>query len=70
MTCRSGGPRHSGKVLDVTGASTADGAAIAQWADGNGANQQFRLADSADAAARRLRQAVRTRFRAFFAQFQ
>jgi poly(3-hydroxybutyrate) depolymerase len=38
--------RHSGKVLDVAGASAADGAAIQQWADHNGANQQFRLADS------------------------
>jgi len=39
--------RNSGKVLDVYNFSTADGGAIVQWADGNGQNQQFRLADSA-----------------------
>jgi hypothetical protein len=33
-------------VLDVFNWSTADGAAVVQWAEGNGANQQFRLADS------------------------
>lgn len=38
--------RHSGKVLDVSNFSTADGGAIVQWADLNGTNQQFRLADS------------------------
>ena len=38
----------SGKVLDVSSRSTADGAAIVQWTDGNGTNQQLRLADSAD----------------------
>ena len=37
--------RHSGKVLDVANASTADGAKVRQWADLNGTNQQFRLAD-------------------------
>jgi hypothetical protein len=39
--------RHSGKVLDVYNWSTSDGAAVVQWADHNGANQQFRLAESA-----------------------
>src|SRR3990170_5001715 len=38
--------RNSGKALDVYNFSTADGGAIVQWADGNGQNQQFRLADS------------------------
>jgi endo-1,4-beta-xylanase len=33
-------------VLDVANRSTADGGAIVQWADGNGTNQQFRIADS------------------------
>jgi hypothetical protein len=35
-------------VLDVYNYSGADHAEIVQWGDGNGANQQFRLADSAD----------------------
>ncbi|MBM0280174.1 non-reducing end alpha-L-arabinofuranosidase family hydrolase, partial [Micromonospora tarensis] len=38
--------RLSGKVLDVSGFSTANGASIVQWSDTNGTNQQFRLADS------------------------
>ncbi len=38
--------RHSGKVLDVSSWSTADGAAVHQWTDHGGVNQQFRLADS------------------------
>ena len=38
--------RHSGKVLDVNNWSTADRAAIVQWSDHNGSNQQFRLASS------------------------
>ena len=33
--------RHSGKVLDVTAASTANGAVIQQWTEGGGPNQQF-----------------------------
>ncbi|MEU8385670.1 family 43 glycosylhydrolase, partial [Streptosporangium sp. NPDC048865] len=33
-------------VLDVSGASTANGGAVVQWADHNGTNQQWRLADS------------------------
>uniref|UniRef100_UPI0005BE2F5A RICIN domain-containing protein n=1 Tax=Nonomuraea candida TaxID=359159 RepID=UPI0005BE2F5A len=40
--------RHSGKVLDVHNFSTANGGAIVQWTDGNGTNQQWRLADSSD----------------------
>ncbi|GCF10008.1 RICIN domain-containing protein [Dictyobacter arantiisoli] len=35
--------RNSGKVLDVVGASTADGANVDQWADNGGANQQWSL---------------------------
>ncbi|MEV4116246.1 RICIN domain-containing protein [Nonomuraea sp. NPDC049695] len=33
--------RHSGKCLDVSGASTADGADIQQYACGSGTNQQW-----------------------------
>lgn len=44
--------RHSGKVLDVYNFSTADGANIVQWSDGNGTNQQFRIADSDSAYVR------------------
>ena len=35
--------RLSGKNLDVSGKSTADGGAIVQWTDNNGANQQWRV---------------------------
>ena len=35
--------RSSGKVLDVPGASTADGAIIEQWTDNGGQNQQWSL---------------------------
>jgi Ricin-type beta-trefoil lectin domain-like len=35
--------RNSGKVLDVTANSTADGAAIEQWSDNGGTNQQWSL---------------------------
>ncbi|MGW5744180.1 non-reducing end alpha-L-arabinofuranosidase family hydrolase [Amycolatopsis sp. NPDC003861] len=38
--------RNSGKVLDVPGASTADGAAIHQWSRHDGANQQWQFVDS------------------------
>ncbi|WP_306504276.1 non-reducing end alpha-L-arabinofuranosidase family hydrolase [Streptomyces sp. YU58] len=38
--------RGSGKALDVSGASTADGAAVAQWARHDGAHQRFRFVDS------------------------
>lgn len=34
---------HSGKVLDVSGASTADGATVHQWSDSGSANQKWRL---------------------------
>jgi hypothetical protein len=35
--------RNSGKVIDVNGASTADGAAVIQWTDHGGNNQQWTL---------------------------
>ncbi|MCC3764492.1 RICIN domain-containing protein [Glycomyces sp. TRM65418] len=38
--------RHSGKCLDVIGASTADGAEVAQYTCSGGANQQWRLQDA------------------------
>jgi arabinan endo-1,5-alpha-L-arabinosidase len=38
--------RHSGKALDINGMSTADGAAVVQWATGTGLNQQFQFVDS------------------------
>ncbi|MGP4085050.1 RICIN domain-containing protein [Streptomyces sp. KR55] len=38
--------RGSGKALDVAGASTADGAALSQWARHDGANQRFQFVDS------------------------
>ena len=34
---------NSGKALDVSGGSTADGASIIQWPDGGGLNQQWML---------------------------
>lgn len=34
---------HSGKCLDVSGASTADGAAVIQYTCGSGTNQQWQL---------------------------
>ncbi|MBB5803539.1 hypothetical protein F4560_003307 [Saccharothrix ecbatanensis] len=37
--------RRSGKLLDVSGASTADGATVIQWTDQNGANQRWQLVD-------------------------
>ncbi|TWE21350.1 RICIN domain-containing protein [Kitasatospora atroaurantiaca] len=33
--------RRSGKCLDVSGNSTADGAKLIQWPCGSGLNQQF-----------------------------
>ncbi|GAA3463605.1 RICIN domain-containing protein [Saccharothrix longispora] len=33
--------RHSGKCLDVVGASTADGAELVQYTCGTGTNQQW-----------------------------
>lgn len=38
--------RHSGKCLDVNGASTASGAAVIQWACHTGANQKWKLEDA------------------------
>ncbi|MEV4051994.1 non-reducing end alpha-L-arabinofuranosidase family hydrolase [Amycolatopsis sp. NPDC049688] len=38
--------RNSGKALDVSGASTADGAAVQQWSRHDGANQQWQFVDS------------------------
>ncbi|MFD9408628.1 RICIN domain-containing protein [Streptomyces sp. NPDC059989] len=40
--------RGSGKALDVSGAGTADGAAVSQWARHDGANQRFQFVDSGD----------------------
>ncbi|XXY51646.1 RICIN domain-containing protein [Sorangium sp. So ce269] len=37
------GARHSGKCLDVNGASSADGAAVQQWSCNGGSNQQWQL---------------------------
>lgn len=38
--------RHSGKAIDVAGASTADGAAIHQWSRHSGTNQHFQFVDA------------------------
>ncbi|WP_246001359.1 non-reducing end alpha-L-arabinofuranosidase family hydrolase [Allorhizocola rhizosphaerae] len=38
--------RNSGKAMDVSGSSTADGARIQQYARHNGQNQQFQFVDS------------------------
>ena len=38
--------RSSGKVLDVSGVSTADGAQLHQWTRTNANNQQFQFADA------------------------
>lgn len=38
--------RGSGKVLDVSGVSTADGAQLHQWSRTDGTNQQFQFVDS------------------------
>ncbi|MHA4816874.1 RICIN domain-containing protein [Streptomyces aculeolatus] len=38
--------RHSGKALDVSGVSTADGARVSQWTRHDGANQQWQFVDS------------------------
>ncbi|PAZ09467.1 hydrolase [Streptomyces sp. SA15] len=37
--------RHSGKCLDVSGASGADGADVIQWTCNGGTNQQWRIED-------------------------
>lgn len=44
--------RRSGKVLDVNGASTADGAAVIQWTWSGSANQQWQLLPNADGSFR------------------
>ncbi|WP_328432669.1 MULTISPECIES: alpha-L-fucosidase [unclassified Streptomyces] len=40
--------RKSGKVLDVSGASTVDGGAVIQWPSSGGTNQQWKLLPNAD----------------------
>jgi hypothetical protein len=37
------GHRHSGRVLNIAGASTADGANVDQWGWANVNQQQFQL---------------------------
>lgn len=44
--------RKSGKVLDVSGASSADGAAIIQWPSTGGTNQQWKLLPNTDGSYR------------------
>uniref|UniRef100_UPI0006E22C7C alpha-L-fucosidase n=1 Tax=Streptomyces graminilatus TaxID=1464070 RepID=UPI0006E22C7C len=44
--------RKSGKVLDVSGASTADGGAAIQWPSSGGTNQQWRLVPNTDGSFR------------------
>ncbi|MBP2705890.1 glycoside hydrolase N-terminal domain-containing protein [Microbispora sp. RL4-1S] len=44
--------RNSGKVLDVYGGSTADGAAIVQWPWTGGTNQQWRMTQNSDGSFR------------------
>ncbi|GAA2630073.1 alpha-L-fucosidase [Streptomyces vastus] len=44
--------RKSGKVLDVSGASTADGAAVIQWPWTGGTNQQWKLLPNTDGSYR------------------
>jgi hypothetical protein len=41
---------HSGKVLDVAGVSTTDGARVHQWTGHGGANQQWQLERQPDGA--------------------
>jgi hypothetical protein len=43
---------HSGKALDVEGASLADGAPIIQWPWHGGANQQWRVEANGDGTVR------------------
>jgi hypothetical protein len=40
--------RNSGKAMDVSNTSTADGAVIHQWSRHDGANQQWQFVDSGD----------------------
>jgi alpha-L-fucosidase len=44
--------RNSGKVLDVSGASTADGARVVQWPWTGSANQQWNLLPNPDGSVR------------------
>ncbi len=44
--------RNSGKCLDVSGASTADGADVFQWTCHSGANQRWRIEDLGDDTSR------------------
>ncbi|MFJ4618213.1 family 43 glycosylhydrolase [Streptomyces sp. NPDC088812] len=44
--------RNSGKCLDVTGSSTADGANVAQYTCNGGANQRWRIEDLGDDTSR------------------
>lgn len=44
--------RNSGKVLDVYGGSTADGATVVQWPWKGGANQQWRMTQNSDGSFR------------------
>ena len=38
--------RHSGKAIDISGQSTADGAGVVQWTRSSQASQQFQFVDS------------------------
>ena len=38
-------PKHSGKALDVAGASPNNGANVQQWTYGGGPNQLWRLVE-------------------------
>ncbi|MBE1875837.1 RICIN domain-containing protein [Myceligenerans sp. TRM 65318] len=40
--------RHSGKVIDVSGASSADGASVIQWTRTDGDNQQWQFVAAGD----------------------
>lgn len=44
--------RKSGKLLDVSGASSADGAVIIQWPSTGGTNQQWKLLPNSDGSYR------------------
>lgn len=44
--------RQSGKALDVSGRSTADGAQLVQWSASGGTNQQFQFVPTGDGAYR------------------
>jgi alpha-L-fucosidase len=44
--------RKSGKVMDISGASSADGAAVIQWPSTGGTNQQWKLLPNTDGSYR------------------